>query len=249
MKTYFGAMDVVGVQVSNDNFADAIELSATPARYGSSTMFATHEAEYDTPKAYCHNNGWPANIHSVWWYFVAPSDGLVTADLTDSHFNTILSFLDEDLNPVACNDNMTASVDQSRIENYLIRKGEKIYVRVSDIGDWGANQYGVSGVVVMDFSFSVLTGVSEDGGRSSMSLHPNPTSQNVSLDIAILRPTEVMIDVRDVMGRSRHAQQGRFSTAGKHTVALDVSALPAGTYVVSVQQGKNLESRKLSIIK
>jgi hypothetical protein len=249
VKTYFGAMDVVSDHVSNDNLADATELSATPARYGSSTMRATHEAEYDTPKAYCHNGGYSPNIHSVWWYFVAPSDGLVTADLADSHFNTILSFFDEDLNPVACNDNMTASTDQSRIEDYRIMKGEKIYVRVSDLGGWGPNQWDVSGVVVMDFSFSVLTGVAEDGGLSSMTLHPNPASQNVSLDITILRPTEVMIDVRDVMGRSRHAQQERFSSTGKHTVAMDVSALPAGTYVVSVQRGEYLESRKLSIIK
>jgi hypothetical protein len=95
----------------------------------------------------------------------------------------------------------------------------------------------------------VLTGVPEDGGLSSMTMHPNPTSQNVSLDVTMLRPTEVMIDVRDVMGRSRHAQQEQFSTAGKHTVLIDVSALPAGTYVVSVQQGNRVESRKLSIIK
>lgn len=242
--TYFGAMDVVPPQVINDNFADAIELSATPARYGSSTLPATYEPDYDVI-AYCHNFGNEA-IHSVWWYFTAPTDGWVTADLSDSRFNSIVAFLDEDLNVLACNDDINDHNQQSKITGFPMAAGEKIYVRVSDLGGVGANQYSDAGIVIMDFTFDVPLGIEDDNEQVS-TLYPNPATQQTSIDVRLHKPDEVLVAVKDIVGRNIYEQREVFAIAGKHTIALDVAQLRTGTYLVQVNVAGKLTAHKLSI--
>jgi hypothetical protein len=244
--TYFGAMDVVPPQVVNDNFADAIELSPVAAEYGSSTLPATYEPEYDVV-AYCHNEGNPA-IHSVWWHFTAPTDGWVTADLSDSHFNCILAFLDEDLKLLACNDDISDHNQQSKITGFPIAAGQKIYVRASDLGGVGANQYSGAGVVIMDFTFDVPLGIEDDDDKVSTP-YPNPATQQTAIDVMLRKPNEVFVEVKDIMGRKIYEQQEAFTIAGKHTITLDVAQLQAGTYLVQVTIAGKLKTHKLSVMR
>lgn len=243
--TYFGAMDVVPPQVINDNFADAIEISATPGRYGSSTLPATYEPDYDVI-AYCHNFGNEA-IHSVWWHFTAPTDGWVTADLSDSHFNSIVAFLDEELNVLACNDDVNDNTQQSRITGFPIAAGQKIYVRVSDLGGEGANQYSGAGVVIMDFTFDVPLGI-EDDDKEVSAPYPNPASKQTSIDVMLHRPDEVLITVRDIVGRKVYEQREIAAHSGKQAVSFDVTQLRGGTYLVQVTVAGKVITHKLSVI-
>jgi hypothetical protein len=245
--TYFGAMDVVPPLVVNDNFADAIELSPTPARYGSSTLPATYEPEYDVI-AYCHNFGHEA-IHSVWWHFTAPSDGLVSVNLADSRFNSIVAFLDEDLNLLACNDDINDHNQQSRINNFPISAGQKIYVRVSDLGGVGANQYSGAGVVIMDFSFDIPMGREHDTFSTVSSPYPNPATQQTSIEVMLNRPSDVGVEVKDVIGRAVHHQHHQFPAAGTYTIPLDVTRLGLGAYLVQVTVGDKVTTHKLSVIR
>lgn len=244
--TYFGAMDVVPPAVINDHFADAIELSAIPARYGSSTLPATYEPDYDVV-AYCHNDGHEA-IHSVWWHFTAPTDGWVTADLSESRFNSIVAFLDEELNVLACNDDINDHTQQSKITGFPIAAGQKIYVRVSDLGGVDANQYRGAGVVIMDFTFDVPLGIEDDNQKVSAP-YPNPATQQSSIDIVLHKPDEVLIEFKDIVGRKIYEQRHALATAGKHTVVLDVAQLQTGTYLVLVNVAGKRTAHKLSVLR
>lgn len=245
--TYFGAMDVVPPTVINDHFADALPLAATPARYWSSTLPATYEEAYDKV-AYCHNQGFE-EIHSVWWYFIAPSDGTITADLSDSRFNSIVAFFTEDFSQLACNDDINDNKTQSKITDFPVEKGQKIYVRVSDIGGVGANQYRVAGVVAMDFSFSVLTGTTPEQDGGMISLYPNPTAGAATLVIDVEVPGEAAIEVSDVLGRRIQTRSAIFTRTGRQEVPLSLSGQGAGTYFVKVHQGNRTAMRKLSVVR
>jgi hypothetical protein len=244
--TYFGAMDVVPPRVINDNFADALELSAIAAQYGSSTIPATYEPDYDV-LAYCHNFGHEA-IHSVWWHFTAPKDGFITADLSNSHFNSILSFLDEDLNVLACNDDINDHNQQSRIAGFPVSGGQKIYVRVSDLGAVGANQYSGAGVVKMDFSFDVPLGIDDDH-LSISPPYPNPATTQTLVDVVLSKPAKVFVEVNDIVGRKFLIQEESIATSGKHTIAMDVKALPPGTYVVQLRVAGKRTAQKLTVMR
>lgn len=245
VRTYFGTIDVVPPTVVNDNFADAIEITPTVERYGSSTYPATYEPEHDVI-AYCHNSGYEM-IHSVWWHFTAPGNGLVTADLAESRFNTILAFFDENMNQVACNDDINSNQQQSRITDYAMTKGQKIYIRVSDIGGFGGTSYHESGVVIMDFTFSAPVGTEDDYRTVSISPpYPNPASATASVDLEVQKPGDIKITIQDMVGKNVFEQQTKYST-GKHTVTWDATALRPGTYVVRVEGHDTHETRKLII--
>ena len=186
-------------------------------------------------------------IHSVWWHFTAPGNGLVTADLAESRFNTIVAFFDENMNQVACNDDINSNQQQSRITNYAMTKGQKIYIRVSDIGGFGGTSYHESGVVIMDFTFSAPVGTEDDYRAITISApYPNPASATASFDLEVQKPGDITIDIQDMVGKRVLEQQAKYSP-GKHTVTFDASALRPGTYIVRVEGHGTQQARKLII--
>jgi hypothetical protein len=244
---YFGTIDVVPSVVANDNFADAIELSPVSARYGSSTRPATYEPEYDSV-VYCHNNG-DRRVHSVWYYFVPPQDGVITVDLTNSRFNTIAAIIDENKKQLACSDDVSDGQTRSVIANFPVTAGRKIYIRVSDLGSpWdNENQYAESGVVVMDFTYGRPVGVEEDNALLQLSdPFPNPTSGFVSFDLATGRPGTVQVYLRDLLGRAVQTQEYTVG-AGKRRVSLDVSQARSGMYILQADGYGTRATRKLII--
>jgi hypothetical protein len=172
---------------------------------------------------------------------------LATADLAESRFNTIVAFFDENMNQVACNDDINSNQQQSRITDYAMTKGQKIYIRVSDIGGFGGTSYHESGVVIMDFTFSAPVGTEDDYQTISISPpYPNPASAATSFDLEVQKPGNIMITIQDVMGKNILEQHAKYST-GKHTVTLDATALRPGTYMVRVEGLGKHETRKLII--
>jgi hypothetical protein len=247
VQSFFGTIDVVPPVVFNDNFADAVELSPVPARYGSSTRPATYEPEHDDI-VYCHNFG-DKRVHSVWYYFVAPAHGFITADLTHSHFNTIVAFLDEDKHQLACSDDLSETQTQSVIANFPVRAGQKIYVRVSDLGspENNDNQYRYSGVVIMDFSFSTPMGADDDRHLLQLSdPYPNPSSGILSFELATVKPGPVQVYLRDIAGRLLYQENHSFS-AGKRVVTLDAGNLSEGLYLLQVEGHGESNVRKVMI--
>jgi hypothetical protein len=244
---FFGTIDVVPAVVVNDNFADAIELSPVSARYGSSTSPATYEPAYDSV-VYCHNRG-DRKVHSVWYYFVPPQDGVITVDLTNSRFNTIAAIIDENKKQLACSDDVNDGQTRSVIANFPVTAGRKIYIRVSDLGSAfdNGNQWDEAGVVIMDFTFGRPVSVEEDKTLLQLSEpFPNPTSGTVSFDLATGRPGTVQVYLRDLLGHAVQTQEYTVG-AGKRRVSLDVSQARGGMYILQADGYGTSATRKLII--
>lgn len=245
VNTYFGAIDVVPPEVVNDNFADAIEITPSVTEYGSSTYPATYEPEYDA-LAYCQNTGFEM-VHSVWWYFIAPGDGLITADLSASRFNSILTFFDENMSQVACNDDINDNQQQSLISDFPVTAGQKIYVRISDTGGFGGTSYHEAGVAIMNFRFATPVGVEDDYKAIQVSApYPNPASASASIDLEMQKPGDVAIDILNMLGEKVYGLRDRY-TAGKHRVTLDASTLASGAYLIRVVTNGANTTRKLIV--
>jgi photosystem II stability/assembly factor-like uncharacterized protein len=88
----------------NDDFSNAAVVGGTTFSHSVNTLAATVETTDPTPSC---GNGSRAN--SVWYSFVAPYSGVLTADTRGSGYDTILSVFrgaPGSFTPVACNDDV-----------------------------------------------------------------------------------------------------------------------------------------------
>lgn len=246
-----GAIAVVPNIPPNDNMADALELTAS-GRYGSSNVNATPQPEIET-LAYCAPGGQDDGANSIWWHFKAPADGWITADLSDSEFNSLLVFLDANFDQVACHDNINAAEDQlqARIGEFMVRQGQDIYLRVTGVGDiFSGPMNAARGEVVLDFSFNRPTSIEGDNTTYRLSTpYPNPASSYTSIDLSTRKAGNATLDIYDKLGRTiLSVPTGAHAAGEKQTLTLDVSKLPVGTYTVRVN-GSSAEAQKLIIIR
>lgn len=246
-----GAAVIVPTYPVNDSLAHAMELSPDPARYASYNNNATVESQYEQ-LAYCAPDGYYDVMNTLWWHFKAPAEGKITADLSATQFNTVMVFQDENYNQLACNDNINTNegLVQSKITDFPVTAGQDIYIRVSGVGT-PTDPNGEAGVVLLDFSFSTPMGTEGDGGPYQLSVpYPNPATGKFSLDVTPRTTGEVIIDIQDMMGKPALTEnKGVLSAGARHTVDVNVSALPAGAYLVNVRGNNNSSVRKLMVIK
>ncbi|UII23170.1 T9SS-dependent choice-of-anchor J family protein [Fulvivirga ligni] len=256
-EAHLGAKDTVVVSpyivpdvIPNDNRSDATEIGPVSGKYGSYNMRATAEPDIET-LAYCADNGTYDNSNSIWWHFVAPAAGNVTVDLSESDFNTLLVFMDENSDQYACNNDIEPGVNvQSRIEGYYMEAGEEVYIRVTGTGDPG-DPNGESGIVVMDFTFeSLVSGVDDILESQSMSLpYPNPTTGTTSLDIKVKKSGAVKAELLDIFGRKvKTIYKGTPAVGEIETIQFDASPYPSGTYLIRLGNDEEVYGTQRLII-
>ena len=77
---------------------------------------------------------------------------------------------------------------------------------------------------------------------------PNPVVNNATIKFELEAAGDVMVEIFSLNGQHVVRQDLGYKAAGTiHTTNLDVSSLPAGTYVYAVTSGKNRISKKLII--
>lgn len=76
---------------------------------------------------------------------------------------------------------------------------------------------------------------------------PNPSAGTAQLAVSVDRSREVRIVVVDVLGREVGVAFDGLMAAGDRRVTLDVSGLPAGTYVARVESEGAIVSRSLAV--
>jgi len=64
-------------------------------------------------------------------------------------------------------------------------------------------------------------------------VYPNPTTDRATLELAVLRPTEVRADVLNAMGKTLRTYTANMA-AGRQQLHMDMATLPAGLYLVRV---------------
>lgn len=80
------------------------------------------------------------------------------------------------------------------------------------------------------FSGSV-TGIAENHLAASISVYPNPASENLILDLSALKDKNVSVQVIDITGKQVQAVNNINVSSN---TSLDISKLPLGTYVLNI---------------
>jgi hypothetical protein len=78
---------------------------------------------------------------------------------------------------------------------------------------------------------------------------PNPARQRATLRFALPGPTAVQVDVYDLLGRRVATIAEERREAGRHEETLPVAAFPPGIYLVRMQAGKKVRTRKITVVR
>lgn len=78
-------------------------------------------------------------------------------------------------------------------------------------------------------------------------IFPNPAHEKFNVNIELQRNEKVEVRITDLQGRQLLVQQFGQMSEGKHTLELPAASLSNGMYLVQIQSGNQLTTRKLQI--
>lgn len=87
------------------------------------------------------------------------------------------------------------------------------------------------------------TGIEETFNASSLSVSPNPATTRLNVNVEVLAKTSATLSITNIVGQVISSQTVTLQ-AGDQTQSLDVAALPAGMYVLSVSTNKGTLQHK-----
>lgn len=226
----------------NDNMKYATALSLGSNR-GYSNRCATTETSEPAPSATACmvSNSWCPKLstkssvldNSVWFSFIAPSNGLLTID-TDGFDDQIAVYSadsESDLlstgnyTLIAANDDRSASDYTSLLENLPLSPGKKYWLQV----DGKDAAYG-------NFSIDLIS--------NSLEVYPNPSTGIFNMVIANPVDGLAHVYVYSILGQQVYEEQQSVSmTSNKFTI--DLSGFTSGLYLLNVQMNGFNHSKKL----
>jgi len=107
-------------------------------------------------------------------------------------------------------------------------------------GGWGTEQ---------SVAFEVNHGVGvEEVLENTLSIFPNPASNNATVALNLTVSNEVVIEVVNTLGQKVFVQSSKMN-AGENTVKLPVETLTTGLYYVNIKIANEMITEKLNIIK
>lgn len=117
--------------------------------------------------------------------------------------------------------------------------GSKIYYRLKQLDQDGT------------FSYSPLLETTLDLPESPLLLQntPNPVTSSTRITYALPAAGFVDLTVYDVLGREVRSLVRGEQEAGRYTLTLETSALPAGLYLYTLQVGRFAETRRMVVVR
>jgi len=94
----------------------------------------------------------------------------------------------------------------------------------------------------------IIEGETPAEAQVNFQLFPNPANTTLNVDVALARESKVQVAILDVTGKVVFTQLYNLDEAQRRA-AVDVSALPAGVYMVQVKDGHSTGMQKLSIVR
>lgn len=79
--------------------------------------------------------------------------------------------------------------------------------------------------------------------------YPNPFNSSTKIDYALPKPTQVSIDIYDVLGRRVKTIVNEHQNAGHHSVTFSSSSLATGIYIYRIQTLDFSKAHKMLIVK
>jgi endonuclease/exonuclease/phosphatase family metal-dependent hydrolase len=106
---------------------------------------------------------------------------------------------------------------------------------------------------VADFQLKQTTSSNENSGViNSYSLeqnYPNPFNPATTITFTVPQPGEVRIGIFDVLGRHIADVANETYSQGVHNIAFDASALPSGIFLIRLNAGAHVLTRKMTLLK
>ncbi len=101
-------------------------------------------------------------------------------------------------------------------------------------------------------SFLPSTGIQNPAGENAnlFSLspnYPNPFSNKTSLDITLGKATDVLIEIKNIVGQTLFSSSYKKLHSGKNTITIDGSSFSKGFYFYTVKTESDFTSRKMSV--
>lgn len=108
-----------------------------------------------------------------------------------------------------------------------------------------------NGVVhVIDAVLLPLTlSVDHIAALNSLNIFPNPANQQFTVDINLAQSSRVMIDMVNVVGQTVRSYDLNTRSSGLNRHYIDVSALPAGFYLINITVGESQVVSKVQVMK
>jgi hypothetical protein len=97
--------------------------------------------------------------------------------------------------------------------------------------------------------YDIPVGIDEglDKQDISFSLSPNPATERVMVEIGLKAPANVTVSLSNITGQLVKVIERNDAGAGTLSIGVEVSDLPAGTYVCTVQTGDRRATKKLIV--
>ncbi len=85
--------------------------------------------------------------------------------------------------------------------------------------------------------------------RQNLTSHPNPFNSTTIINYSIPSPEYLSIKLFDTSGRELRMIYEGFQTAGLHSITLDGSDLPTGSYLIRMEAGEFQSTRKVELLR
>lgn len=127
------------------------------------------------------------------------------------------------------------------------------HIDLCDAGHPATNIDGNSGTIATTTTYCTCTnpctlvGILEQVQQSNVlikNLYPNPASDNVTLILNTPNGQDLVLEIKNMMGQIVYTKKYS-SLSGESSFVLPVSSLAEGTYILSVSDEKNLQTKKM----
>jgi Secretion system C-terminal sorting domain len=270
--SFGGEMQQFISPLENDKPCDAITLTADGSIYeGNNTGATVDTLEVAPPDGDCADQGAWCNSdlsNSVWYKFVAPSEGVLVSTCNEGSFlDTQIAIweysfcedyttyslkganddagFDENFDPICSSDSSTsvASIAQACFLNV----GETYLVQVD-----GYSSFSVGSFKIAITPLVCVVGINEIEKISNFKIYPNPSNGNeVTIEYNATRGNGnfTSIEIVDITGKAVNTYNYKNLAIGNFKQQLDVTNLSNGLYFVNIISDGKIASNKLQIVR
>jgi hypothetical protein len=158
---------------------------------------------------------------------------IVIYDKTDLDLSTVPGYVTSNWSPTSANDWRNEQIDLSPF------LGENVMFRFVNINGYGNSTF------VDNINVAGVLGVSKNELTSSISLYPNPATNEVNININDNTYDSIIIQVFNSLGQKLQSTESNGQTT--NNFSLDVSNLATGLYFINIDVDGVTVSKKLLV--
>lgn len=139
----------------------------------------------------------------------------------------------------------------ARFDQEVYQNAYVLYAAVHGRGMWRTTAFTNANVPPAVYSLPAFSVGIEDEAPAikGVKLFPNPAIDNATLEVDIVSSGSYAVNVYDLSGKRVQGINPQKFSVGTQSINLDVSNLPSGNYIVSLENGEVRETAKMTIAK